>query len=618
MNFAKIVNGYEYKNSLFSSLNKNCGLTHIQYYSPYFRHLVSETNSLTEDSILLTPSNISNVVNKVKFFNAETDIKKVVNRLYNIKEFEDINNIYELCINVNSNNDIEHDIICKVSPIINPVFLFDNDVDIDELNINNIYESNNVPEVIKEEIEADNNFAYVESFILYNLNNLTNNNLTPLFPTYYGSVNGIAKHYYFNITEYLDDIYGSKRFDKIKKLYKILYYDNDCLSVSALSNSSSSSDTTECDSIDFDINSEIETNDDARNDDVARNDNDDNSKDFFSMIEEKLEGNTSKSTDNNKNSISNAIPIDNLFDDLTFTNVLNTNDADTNALNADTNALNTNTTNINTEKQLLFPELDFDNIPEEDMFKPDNKFMHVCLENYPVSYCFMEKLDYTLEDYLEQEMCYLRNEEWYAIFFQLAYGLAVANKLFNFVHNDLHECNVMFKETDEEFIYYTINGITYQVPTYGKIVKIIDFARSTIKFADKWIISNHYNEDKEAYGIYDIPDKNGHYPADDTNVIKPNTSFDLIRFFTTISKYVEENNEEVYDFIYKWCYDNDKDCNMIDEENEFELYINIAHNCHNCEPEEFLKDPVFNMFINNSSDTLPENALKYNFTECDI
>jgi hypothetical protein len=577
MEFAKITTDKDYKKSLFSSLKEKCCLNHIQYYSPYFKFISSE---LTEDSILSTVENVSKINNTVKFFNPKTDIKKQVNKLYNILEFNDINNIYEL--NVEINNNTTKDIICKVSPIINPIFLFDRDLDINELNINTIYESNNVPAAIKEEIESNNNFAYVESFILYILSNITINKLTPLFPSYYGSINGISKHYYFNITEYLDDIYGTKEFDNIKKLYKILYFENDYLSIS-----SNSSLKSELDNSSSRNSPEIiEDSSSSRNSPEIIEDNIDNNN-FCSMIEEKLQ--------NKEDKIVNAEPIGDLFSELEFCND-NKSDKSYSPIKG------------------LFPELDLDNIPEADLFKPDNKHMYVCLENYPVSYCFMEKLNYTLEDYLENEMYYLKNEEWYAIFFQLAYGLAVANKLVNFVHNDLHECNVMFQETEEEYIYYIINEVTYRIPTYGKIVKIIDFARSTIKFADKWILSNHYNEGKEAYGIYDIPDENGQYTDKDN--IKPNTSFDLVRFFTTIAQYVEENNEEIYNFIYKWSYDDNKEHNMIDEENEFELYINISHNCHNCEPIEFLKDNVFNQFILKECEDIDNAIMKYNFTDC--
>jgi hypothetical protein len=576
MNFAEIVENVEIKSSLFSSLREKCGLNHIQYYSPYFRSI---TKNINDNSILKTKYNISNINTNIKYFNEETDIKKTINKLIQINHFDEINNIYELSVNLNNNTETTSDIICKVSPIINPVILFNDDVNPSDLQ--DIYETNKIPEVISSEINAENNFAYVESFILYNLSNLTNNNLTPMFPNYYGSINGIAKHYYFNITEYLDDIYGTNRFDKVKNLFKILYFTED-----------DEYNNSDLESINFN-NSVRETpiNSDSSLSDIEEINNleeKNNSENFFNMIEGKL-------NNNQITKIKNAIPMDDLFNDLEF--------VQSNSSEEDNNPID------------LFPELDLNNIPEEDSFSPNNKNMFICLQNYPVNYCFMEKCSYTLESYLEDEMYHLKNEEWYAIFFQLAYGLAVANKLFNFVHSDLHECNVMFTETEEEFIYYTINDKIYRIPTYGKIVKIIDFARSALKFGNKWILSNHYNENKEAYGIYDIPDENGQYTDEDD--IKPNPSFDLVRFFTTISQYVEDNNEDVYNFIYKWSYDDDKERNMIDEENEFELYVDIAHNCHNTEPIEFLKDKEFTRFIFTDDLNKIKSNMKFNFADCD-
>lgn len=604
MNFAKIIEDNKYKKTLFTSLKEKCGLNHIQYYSPYFNTI---SNNITENSILKTNEYVSSINTNINFFDPENDIKKTVNKLFNIDEFEDINNIYDLEVNINTSTSTTESItttkkiICKVSPIINPIFLFDDDID-----INNIYFTNNVPEQFKKEIEATNNFAYVESFILYNVSNLTLNNLTPLFPMYHGSVNGIAKHYYFNITEYLDDIYGTRQFDKIKKIYNILYFNDDDV------NDTDSSSSDDLDTVDFNNsprlspnisdNSDTDDNDDNNNANNISNDDCNTKSNFFSMIEDRL--NSLDINEDNKKiqKIKSALSMDNLFDDLNFVS------GDTSDNSQDDEEI----IPIELRKQ-IFPELDLDNIPEEDKFTADNKYMYICLENYPVNYCFMEKLSKTLEDYLEEEIGHLKNEEWYAIFFQLAYGLAVANKLLDFVHNDLHECNVMFQETEEEFIYYTIHNNTYRIPTYGKIVKIIDFARSTIKFADKWIISNHYEEDHEAYGIYDLPNNKGKYESNDN---KPNPSFDLIRFFTTIAPYLEDNNDEVYDFIYKWSYDDDKERNMIDEDNEFELYITIAHTCHNCVPSEFLKDIKFTELFG-FNDNIPKTntTMVYNFAD---
>ena len=36
------------------------------------------------------------------------------------------------------------------------------------------------------------------------------------------------------------------------------------------------------------------------------------------------------------------------------------------------------------------------------------------------------------------------------------FGLAVGQRKFNFVHNDLHSSNIMFKETELEYLYFSV------------------------------------------------------------------------------------------------------------------------------------------------------------------
>jgi serine/threonine-protein kinase haspin len=61
---------------------------------------------------------------------------------------------------------------------------------------------------------------------------------------------------------------------------------------------------------------------------------------------------------------------------------------------------------------------------------------------------------------------------------QIIFALAYAQRNFAFTHNDLHGNNIMFKKTDKEFLYYFHAGVTYKVPTYGYLLKIIDFSLS--------------------------------------------------------------------------------------------------------------------------------------------
>ena len=103
----------------------------------------------------------------------------------------------------------------------------------------------------------------------------------------------------------------------------------------------------------------------------------------------------------------------------------------------------------------------------------------VNLKKCPTILLFMEKLEGTLEDIIQEDLCI---DGLKSCFFQIAFSLAYLQKHFAFTHNDLHINNIMYSETDKTFIYYKFNNIYYKIPTYGKIFKIIDFGRSIITF----------------------------------------------------------------------------------------------------------------------------------------
>jgi len=234
-------------------------------------------------------------------------------------------------------------------------------------------------------------------------------------------------------------------------------------------------------------------------------------------------------------------------------------------------------------------DVDPDNMNLEDFEHSTRNFYYLKCAGMPVNLCLMEKLDNTLDDLLDDEydMC---ETEWFSIFFQVAFGLAIAQKYFNFVHNDLHSSNVMFKATPAKNLYFQIANQYYKIPTYGKITKIIDFARGTFKLGENWIFSDQFKDGNDACGQYDYP-VNGNL-ADCDN--KPNPSFDLVRLGTTVitrleslpvvRKFVEDITLDDYDNSV--CYDEDT----------FQLYMDIAHHCHNAVPIEVIARPEFERF----------------------
>lgn len=55
---------------------------------------------------------------------------------------------------------------------------------------------------------------------------------------------------------------------------------------------------------------------------------------------------------------------------------------------------------------------------------------------------------------------------------------------------------------------------------------------------------------------------------------------------------------------------------MIDEDNEFELYITIAQTSHNCVPVKFLKDNKFTKLFGFNDDIPKTNTtMVYNFAD---
>jgi hypothetical protein len=179
---------------------------------------------------------------------------------------------------------------------------------------------------------------------------------------------------------------------------------------------------------------------------------------------------------------------------------------------------------------------------------------------------------------------------------QLMFALAYAQKVIGLTHNDLHANNVMYLETDREFLYYNCGGILYKVPTYGYVIKVIDFERSiaSIKLpgmkTPKVFMSDQYHIDEEAggqynYGDYYVP----RYPE-----IKPNPSFDLVRFATSIfwdlfpegPDCSEYSNNPLFKLFMRWLTLEDgtsilfsKLDNMHDRFHGFHLYKAIARLC---------------------------------------
>ena len=216
------------------------------------------------------------------------------------------------------------------------------------------------------------------------------------------------------------------------------------------------------------------------------------------------------------------------------------------------------------------------------------------INQFPVQVIALEKCNDTLDSLLIDS---ISPEEITSALMQVIMTLIVYQKNFQFTHNDLHTNNIMYVETNEEFLYYTHNNVNYKVPTYGRIYKIIDFGRAIYTFEGKRFVSDSFHPDGDAATQYNIePFLDASKP-----VLEPNYSFDLCRLACSMLDIIPDDTP-VYELVEEWCLD-DKKRNVLYKKNgeerypDFKLYKMIARTVHAHTPEAQLVKPIFNKYI---------------------
>jgi len=170
---------------------------------------------------------------------------------------------------------------------------------------------------------------------------------------------------------------------------------------------------------------------------------------------------------------------------------------------------------------------------EEEEESMEEDFAWATFTEVPVVTTVMEKCTGTFYDLLKTTDEPEKHTAWVA---QIVFALAYAQRTFGFIHNDLHGNNVMYVPTTDEFLYYRHHGVTYRIPTYGVLIKLIDFDRATfsVKLAGmkdpRFFMSSQFKPDEEAGGQYNIePFYDPKCPR-----IGLNPSFDLARFASSV------------------------------------------------------------------------------------
>ena len=238
-------------------------------------------------------------------------------------------------------------------------------------------------------------------------------------------------------------------------------------------------------------------------------------------------------------------------------------------------------------------------------YEPDEGVFFAIIPNMPVQSGIYENLEGPIDNLLSDSS--ITNTEWFAILFQISFSLAVAQKEHGFIHNDLHTNNIMWIPTDRESIHYKVNGTIFKVPTFGKIIKIIDYGRSYYKYKGVEYLSDAYKPKGDAAGQYNYPP---YYNPKNTRV-PPNPSFDLPRLACSIYEglydiHHDPKSSPLSSMLNRWLMDS-RGKNILWNRNGgerfggFLLYKHIARYCLNTKPIDELNNNEFKQFITTSN-----------------
>ena len=605
---------------LFKTLEQStCGLYELQNYVPLYEKFFS-LNDTNYNSINLNQQYYLNDVS------------------YSIS-----NNVLNANISDNSNNIINKTIFCKFSPLLDPLKYLTGKYDIsnNKIILPNYNTENKYPKLIDK-----NNSAYIDSFFTYLSSQLLHKYNVINSIDYYGAYIAKQKKFVYNIADDVDYLNESDYFHDHKDNYfsidnsehaelfniysrtnkkkliinnKINVIDINSLDELHFPLFSSYSDSSYNDSSYNDSGYNDSSYNDSANNNIPNRIIDLSNACIFSSIH--LDANTTfksniySSHSSNSTTSSCSSKSSNTDNSDNNSDNVSDNDSDNDSeLHEDISGYNSgNSGNDNKgndeleEDSEVELEEDSDDELEEDIF--------CSIHDFPVQMIALEKCENTLDYLMENDL--LSDKEWVSCLFQVIITLTIYQKVFSLTHNDLHTNNIMYINTEKQFLYYTFNNTTYKVPTYGKIYKIIDFGRSIYKFNNQIMCSDSFHPKGDAASQYNCEP----YFDEKKPRLEPNYSFDLCRLACCLYDHFIEDlddaeeivaNSELVSMINSWLID-DKQRNILYKNSgeerypEFKLYKMIARTIHNAVPVEQLSNSVFKMYIT-SKKKLSKNA----------
>ena len=541
----------------------------------------------------------------------ETNYKNInLNHSFYLNEIlKDLNetNSYECSLKNTNDEIVSREVFFKFSPLLDPVKYMLGKYDITNENLLQLPDFMNKNSHAKS--RDTNNSAYVDGYFTYLTSQLLNHHGFVNGLDYYGSFLGTKKNFIVNVIDDLEYLSESEFFNNNKEQLftidyeeqsKIFNFDSRNNKKRLFIDDDNNNDTIiTLDDIEKleDINNLFHTSNETEINVVGEHDLIYENELIVSKNDTKVSNSTCSSrTSNTDNSDNDNSDNDNSDND----NSDNDNSDNDNSDNDNDNSHSDNSSEGDSNDE------DNSNSDEINSISESDDVVNAKINKFPVNIICLEKCSSTLDDLMVSNE--LSTKEWCAILMQIIMILITYQKCFNFTHNDLHTNNIMYIETEKEFLYYKFNNKYYKVPTYKRIIKIIDFGRSIYKFKGVSVCSDSFHKKGDAATQYNFePYMNENKPR-----LEPNYSFDLCRLACSIYDFLitdeNVNRTPITSLINEWCKD-DKGRNILYKTNgeerypDFKLYKMIVRSVHEHTPQNQLKRELFSQFL------IPKNKL---------
>jgi len=548
------------KDNSCADFSEPLNVTNIQNYNPIYNLFFK-----------LNESNYNNIQLNERF------------KLQHIKKREN-HNCFSCELQASDTSTISNkEMFIKFSPIIDPTKYLIGKYNIENDDLFSLPSLNESSNILAEKKNASNNSAYTDGFFSFLSSKLLHNHDVLNANDYYGSFIANQKDFRYNVFDDIEYLCESDFFHDNKDVLFTLdeaFYDE------ADNNDSRNNKK----KININNNNISLKSVEAFNDDIYDNM-------FTPSIESENDSNIDETVILDDNLTENALSVINL-------NRLSNSrgSCKTSSSHSSSCSSRTSVTDNNDNDSIAGSDIeslnDMSSYESEGSEEDENIYAYI--PDFPVNIIALEKCTDTLDSYMMDEE--VSDKEWSALLMQVIFTLLIYQKTFNFTHNDLHTNNIMYVETERQFMYYNFAGKFYKIPTFGKIWKIIDFGRAIYKYNNHIICSDCFGKNGDADGQYNCePFFNDSKPRLETNM-----SFDLCRlgcslfdfFVDDIVSMKRGKLSPIERIIVDWCYD-DNNKNILYKKSgeerypEFKLYKMIARNVHKHTPEQQLEHDVF-------------------------